>query len=108
MLCVDAALASSQQRGAALVLDALVNGDGLAAQAAHRGVETAHYNAQPCSSRPQAHRRRHFSLAGAPPPGAPEYASASSVATAGSAPAQRGQGVGSLWAGMQGALGRKA
>lgn len=60
MLRVNAALAPSQQRGAALVLDTFVNGDGLAAQAADRNAETAHHNVQPCSRRCHAHCRRHF------------------------------------------------
>lgn len=99
MLRVNAALAPSQQRGTTFVLDALVNGDGLAAQAAKRSAETAYHNAEPCSSCHTAHCRRHFS-AGAPPTSAEEYACASVTRTAGSAPAQRYQNVGSGWGGM--------
>lgn len=74
VLRVNAALAPSHQRGAALVLYALVNGDGLAAQAADCGPETAPPDAEPCSSRCRAHccrrhthRRRHICSADAPP-----------------------------------------
>lgn len=90
MLRVNAALAPSQQRGTTFVLDALVNRDGLTAQAAKRSAETGYHNAEPCSSPQTAYCRRHFS-AGAPPTGASEYACASVTCTARFAPAQRWQ-----------------
>lgn len=76
MLRVDAALASSQQRSTTLVLDAFVNGDGLAAEATKP-------DAKPCPSCRHAYGRRHLCSAGAPRAGTPQYASASSVRAAG-------------------------
>lgn len=67
VLCVDAALASALQRGAALVVDALVYCNRLAAKAAGRAAEAAAIeNPEPRSSRRSSHRRRHFYSASVP------------------------------------------
>jgi hypothetical protein len=68
MLRLDAALASSQQGGAAFVLDALADRDRLATEAADRAAEATSSNAEPCSARHQPHCRRHLCSAGVPQP----------------------------------------